>query len=103
MGDQNFLVSPPPRQLRQTVGGGEGGRETGVSNAPPSAVALLSCLAPNPKVPGPLTLGARNWEDLFTTHLGKEPGKVGKMVRGGQRETSAPTKPLSALESAACV
>lgn len=30
-----------------------------------------------------LTLGARNWEDLLTTHFGKEPGEQGGAAGSG--------------------
>lgn len=42
-------------------------------------------LTPTPAPPPccKLTLGARNWEDLFTTHFGKEPGKKGGVAGSG--------------------
>lgn len=38
---------------------------------------------PDPPQRHKLTLGARNWEDLFTTHFGKEPGEKGGVAGSG--------------------
>lgn len=38
---------------------------------------------PDPPQRHKLTLGARNWEDLFTTHFGKEPGEKGGVTGSG--------------------